>query len=132
MGCINSCIFTGRITQTVELKTTKSGKSVCTFRIANEQGYGEKKKVYFPTFIAWNGQAEFVSRLSKGTMVAINSTMTDRDWESKSKEKHTSCEFVVREIQALEPKKASTEQPQADLQPTYQDYENPPDDDLPF
>lgn len=38
---LNKCIFTGRIAQTPELRTTPTGKSVCKFSIAVENGYGD-------------------------------------------------------------------------------------------
>jgi len=44
MANTNISIFSGRLVAIPELKQTQSGISVCTFNIANEDGYGEKKK----------------------------------------------------------------------------------------
>lgn len=152
MANLNQCIFTGRLITEPELKQTKSGKSVCTFNIACEDGYGDNKKVYYPTFIAWNGQAEFVSKLSKGTKIIVTSRYTERKWEKKNKdsagrdatEKRTAYEFIVSSIEAGESKRASStqqddrsaEQPQQ--QYSYSQNQNAnfeeinPNDDLPF
>jgi len=154
MANTNVSIFSGRIVTDPELKQTQNGTSVCTFNIACEKGYGEKKKVYYPTFIAWRGHAEFVSKLPKGTLVFITSNYSERKWEKRSKdsagreitEKRTAHEFIIESIEAGESKRTTTatatqqdeettEQPQ---QYSYSQNQSPnfeeinPDDDLPF
>ena len=157
MANTNVSTFSGRLVADPELKQTQSGISVCTFNIANEDGYGEKKKVYYPTFIAWRGHAEFVSKLARGTLVVIKSKYTERKWEKHSKdssgrettEKRTAYEFIVETIEAAEPKRAAsgenpTEAPaETPSQNQAQQYsysqnqaanfeEISPEDDLPF
>lgn len=128
---VNNCIFTGRITHTPELKTTPTGKSVCSFSIACENGYGERKKVVYPTFVAWGGQAEFVSKLAKGTKIAVVAKYDERSWETKNGDKRRAYEFIVSEVEAQEPKRAAEEAPQYAQAPDGFE-EIPSDDDLPF
>lgn len=107
---MNTTIFTGRITHTPELKTTQNGKSVCSFSIAVERGWGDNKKASFPVLIAWNGQAEFVAKLPKGTMIVARAAYDERKWEDKNGQKRKSHEFIVEEIQSLEPKRTETQE----------------------
>ena len=143
MGDINTTIFTGRLVTEPELKTTLSGKFVTTFNIACERGFGEKKKVLYPTLVAWNGQAEFAAKLPKSTKIAVRCEMDGRTWESKNKvtnvvEKHRSIEFIVQEIFAMEAKRAAGTAATADGKlPSYSQSENnfedlSSDDELPF
>lgn len=136
MSSINSCNFTGRLTSDPELKfTTNEKKRVCTFSIACERGFGDSKKTFFPTFVAWNAQAEFVSKLPKGTMVAITSELTERSYTDKQSVKRKVTEFVVTNIQATESKRTSNsneqgQEPEEDGE--QQNFEEYPNDDLPF
>ena len=132
MSNINHCIFTGRITHDPELKTTPGGKSVCTFSLACENGYGDKKKTVYPTFVAWNGQAEFVAKLHKGAKLGIVARYDERSCQTKNGDKRKAYEVTVSEVEAQEPKKAADEQPQYSP-PSSPDFEEiPGDDDLPF
>lgn len=129
---MNQCVFTGRITHTPELKTTPTGKSVCSFSIACENGYGDKKKVVFPTFVAWNGQAEFIAKLPKGTKVGIVAKYDERSWQTKNGDKRKAYEFIVSEVESHDPKRA-TDEPQQYDPPQASDFEEiGGDDDLPF
>ena len=49
----NSVILSGRMTADPELKSTRDGLHVTTFTIANEVGWGDKKKTSFLTGQAW-------------------------------------------------------------------------------
>ena len=63
----------GRIANDLELKTTTSGASVLSFRIAVDRRYqvkGEDRKSDFFNVVAWRNEAEFISRyFSKGRMI---------------------------------------------------------------
>lgn len=104
MSDINSHTFTGRIAHDPELKTTPNGISVCTISIAVEKGYGENKKVLYPTIVTWRGLADFVSKLQKGTKVAVDCEYDERSWNTSKGEKRKSYEFIARQVTAMEPK----------------------------
>ncbi len=98
-----------------ELKTTTTGKSVCTFKIANETGFGENKKTNYITCVAWNKQAEFVSSyFSKGKYIAISGRLDMREYE-KDGQKRTVYEVVCSDVSfcggATEPKPLDPELP---------------------
>jgi single-strand DNA-binding protein len=109
---INKAILTGRLTDNVDLKTTTSGISVCQFTIANDIGYGEKKKTSFINIVAWRGTAEFISKhFAKGNLIAIIGTIQTRNYEDKNGNKRTAFEVVADEAQFIEPKAAQTNAP---------------------
>lgn len=109
MSDINTTVFTGRIVRDPELQTTPTGLSVCTFNVAVEKGYGENKKVVYPTIVAWKGTAEFVSRLRKGTKVAVSAEYDERSWQNKSGDKRKAYEFIATRVTAMEPKSTTAD-----------------------
>lgn len=140
MADINRCTFTGRIGTDIELKSTPSGLSVCTFRLAVERQKAkdaEKAETDWLDIVAWRQQAEFVSRyLGKGRKVVVDCTVRTRTWDDKDGKKRKAVEFHVNQIVPADSK------PQSDnAQPASAGY-NPPlpadfadignDEDLPF
>lgn len=84
----NKVIMMGRIVNDLELKTTPTGVSVCSFRIAVDRRFkgdnGERQTDFF-NVVAWRQQAEFVTRyFSKGKMILIEGEMTTRQYTDKN------------------------------------------------
>ncbi|HAN21593.1 MAG: hypothetical protein A2Y15_05980 [Clostridiales bacterium GWF2_36_10] len=134
MSCISVSVFSGRLTTDPELKSSTSGKPVCTFKIAVERGYGEQKRTYFPTLVAWNGYATFVSKLAKGTKITARCEYTERNYKDKQGNKRNVVEFLVQEIEA-EPKRSQSQDDSSI--PSYSGSESgfedlSSDDELPF
>ena len=84
---LNVVAIQGRLTHDPELKTTPSGVSVCSFRIACERSYspkGEERKADFFTITAWRQTAEFVSKyFQKGSMIAIEGSLQTRQYQDQ-------------------------------------------------
>ena len=99
---LNNVTLMGRICGEVELRTTTSGKSVATFRIAVDRPYtkqGEEKKADFITIVAWGNTADFVAKyFSKGSMIALRGEIQTRNYEDKNGNKRTATEVVAREV----------------------------------
>ena len=99
---LNNVILMGRLTADVELRTTTSGKSVATFRIAVDRPYtkqGEEKKADFITIVAWGNTADFVAKyFSKGSMIDLRGEIQTRNYEDKNGNKRTATEVVAREV----------------------------------
>ena len=139
---LNSATLIGRICNDIELRTTTSGKSVATFRIAVDRSFvkqGEERKADFITIVAWNGTADFVSRyFSKGSMIAIQGRIQTRNYEDNNGNKRTAFEVVATEVSFCGSKnETSPGATQTPATPTYTpapaDFEEIPDDeDLPF
>ncbi len=92
----------GRITNDLELKTTPSGVSVCSFRIAVDRRYqvkGEEKQTDFFNITAWRQQAEFVTKyFSKGRMILVDGELNTRSYTGKNGNPATWYEVVTDRI----------------------------------
>ena len=99
---LNCIVLMGRLVADPELRTTTTGKSVCSFRIAVDRGYvkaGEERKADFIPIVAWEGTANFVSRyFSKGSMIAVQGQLQSRQYEDNSGAKRTAYEVIAREV----------------------------------
>lgn len=75
---LNMIAIMGRLTHTPELRTTTSGKEVCSFDIACERSYsanGQRETDFLPC-VAWGKTAQFVSQyFDKGSMIAVNGSI---------------------------------------------------------
>lgn len=84
----NKVILMGRITHDLELKTTQTGATVCTFSIAVDRRFqqkGEEKKTDFFNIVAWRQQAEFVTRyFSKGRCILVEGELQTRTYTDKN------------------------------------------------
>lgn len=99
---LNCTTLIGRLIADPELKTTNSGKSVATFRIAVDRAFvkqGEQRQADFITIVAWGNQALFVSRyFSKGSMIGIQGRIQTRNYEDNNGNKRTAFEVVATEV----------------------------------
>lgn len=131
---MNSCNFTGRITNELELKTTTSGISVCSFTLAVKRPR-VKDTTDFINFTAFRQSAEYISRYArKGTLVEVSGVLTSRKWEDKNGNKRTAFEVVADSVSVIESKKDKPTETEPDSSDTSgEDFtEISGDDDLPF
>ena len=120
---LNNIVLAGRITADVELKTTTSGKSVCSFTIAISR---DKENTDFIPCVAWGTTAEFVSKyFHKGSAICIRGELRTRSYEDRNGQKRTAYEVLAERAMFVESKE-KTEQTET--------YEQIPvdDDSLPF
>ena len=77
----------GRLVAAPELKTTTSGISVTSFRIAVDRSYvksGEERKADFIDIVCWRQTAEFVCRyFGKGSLIAVEGQLQSRTYQAK-------------------------------------------------
>lgn len=126
---MNKVIISGRTTADIELKATQTGKSVASFTVAVDTGYGENKQTAFLDVTAWEKMAELVSQyVHKGNKVLICGRLQTRTWEDKDGKKRKATEIVANEIEFIEAKKSD-----AAPAPNDSNYTEIADDsDLPF
>ena len=102
---MNSCNFTGRIANDLELKTTTSGISVCSFTLAVKRPR-EKDTTDFINFTAYRQTAEYLNTYArKGALIEVSGTLTSRKWEDKNGNKRTAFEVVADNASIIESKK---------------------------
>ena len=105
---INRVVLTGNLTRDPELRSTASGMSVCSLRIASNtrrknQATGEwEDKPNFFDVTVWGAQGENCARfLSKGRPVALDGRLEWREWEGQDGNKRQSVEIVADAVQFL-------------------------------
>ncbi len=95
----NKVIMLGRVASDLELKTTPSGTSVCTFSIAVDRRYqakGEEKKSDFFNCVAWRNEAEFITRFwVKGKPILIEGELQNRSYVDKTGSTRYVTEIIV-------------------------------------
>ena len=99
---LNRVILMGRLVAAPELKTTASGVSVTSFRIAVERSYvksGEERKADFIDVVCWRQQAEFVCRyFGKGSLIAVEGQLQTRTYQAKDGTNRYVVEVVADNI----------------------------------
>lgn len=129
---MNKVFFTGRLAADAELRTTTSGKSVTTFSLAVNDGFGEKQKAYFFNVVVWGKGAEAVANYThKGSKVAVTGKLTSRSYDDKNGNKRTAIEVVadmMGGVEFLDSKNGNQEN--GDY--TYQSGQNVSDEEIPF
>ncbi len=103
---INKAILMGRLTRDPVIRHTDSGKAVCNFTVAIDNGYGEEKSADFISCVAWNKTAEFVDKyFVKGRMIIVVGRIQTRTWEDRDGKKNYVTEVVASEVAFGESKK---------------------------
>jgi single-strand DNA-binding protein len=105
---INRVVLTGNLTRDPELRSTGSGMSVCSLRIASntrrkDQSTGEwVDKPNFFDVTVWGAQGENCARfLSKGRPVAIDGRLEWREWETPEGHKRQAVDIIADAVQFL-------------------------------
>ena len=105
---INRVVLTGNLTRDPELRSTGSGMSVCSLRVAcntrrKDQTTGDwvDKPNYFDVTV-WGAQGENCARfLAKGRPVAIDGRLEWREWQDKDGNTRQSIDIIADSVQFL-------------------------------
>jgi single-strand DNA-binding protein len=105
---INRVVLTGNLTRDPELRSTGSGMSVCSLRVAcntrrKDQSTGDwvDKPNYFDVTV-WGAQGENCARfLAKGRPVAIDGRLEWREWQDKDGNTRQSIDIIADAVQFL-------------------------------
>jgi single-strand DNA-binding protein len=105
---INRVVLTGNLTRDPELRSTPTGMSVCSLRIASNtrrkdgaSGEWVDKPNYFSVTV-WGAQGENCARfLAKGRPVCIDGRLEWREWQGQDGAKRESVEIVADSVQFL-------------------------------
>lgn len=96
---INVAVLQGRLVADPELRTTQSGISVTSFRVAVDRdfsGQDGSRQADFIDIVAWRGTAEFVCKyFVKGQMIVLQGRVQTRSYEDKQGNKRTAVEVVA-------------------------------------
>ena len=93
---LNTVILQGRIVNDLDVRYTQTQKQVVSFRLAVDDSYGENKKAYFISCVAWNKTCEFLSKyFQKGSAVIVKGKLQTREWTDKHGQNRTDTEVNV-------------------------------------
>lgn len=98
----------GNLTKDPEVRSTGSGVSVCSFRIAVTRrfaGQGGERVSDFFDVVAWRSLAELCGKyLAKGRKVAVVGELQTRTYDAKDGTKRYVTEIVADEVEFLTPR----------------------------
>lgn len=104
----NKVILVGNLVADPELKTTTSGVSVTSFRIAVNRRYtkqGEQPQTDFIDIVAWRQTAEFITRFfTKGRAILVCGSLQTRSWTDNNGVKRYATEVVADEVSFVDRK----------------------------
>lgn len=113
---LNVVAIMGRMVKDPELKTTNSGKSVCSFRLANDSGYKNadgSSQTNWLDVVAWGKTAEFVCKyFPKGSLIAIDGRLQTRQYQDKNGQNRTAVEIVANNANFCGSKESTSPAPQ--------------------
>lgn len=112
---LNSCNFQGRLAADPELRTTQSGISVTSFRMAIDRSKADEdgnRQVDWLSFTAWRNTAEFICKyFSKGSQMVVESHCQTRKYQDKNGEDRIATEFIVDKAHFCGPKQSNRQEP---------------------
>ncbi|TDQ19517.1 single-strand binding protein [Algoriphagus boseongensis] len=120
----NKVQLIGRLGDKVEIKTLENGKIVGNVNIATNEVYrnakGEKiTETTWTHLVIWGKNAEILDKYTdKGSEIAIEGKLSNRNYTDKNGEKKYVTEVIVNEILLLggsKSEKAALEEAEADL-----------------
>lgn len=118
---LNRVILMGRMVADPELKTTNSGVSVCSFRIAVDRNYvknGEQRQADFFDIVAWRSSAEFVCKhFTKGSLIAVDGQLQTRQYQTKDGSNRSAVEVVADNISFTGERKEQKQESGYDVMP---------------
>lgn len=117
MKDINQVVFTARLTRDPELRTTPSGSSVSTMRVAIGRPAGkdgEDRKAAFYDLEVWGKLAESCTKyLGTGRRIAVVARLEHQQWTDDSENPRQRNYLVGEEVRFLDPP-SETQEPEAD------------------
>lgn len=109
---MNKLSFAGRLGSDAEVKFLPNGDPLCSFTVASDVGYGEKKSTNWFRCQIWGKRGEALApHLTKGQQVTVFGTLQLREWTDKNGAKQLSPDVRVDEIALQGGKQSSDSQP---------------------
>lgn len=96
---MNKVILSGRIASDIEMRTTQSGTSAASFRIAVQRRFRNANGVYEADFIncvAWRNTADFIAKyFAKGNGIEIEGSIQTRSYTAQDGSNRYVTEVLV-------------------------------------
>jgi single-strand DNA-binding protein len=107
---MNQCNFTGRIGADIECRYTANSKAVTNFSIAVQERKNDP--VTWVDLVAWDKTAELLQQYTgKGSKIRVTCRYQKREWTDKEGNKRYASEFVIYDLEFLDPPNTQNQQP---------------------
>jgi len=109
---LNKVMLIGNLGQQPELRSTSSGQSVMTMRLATNERFRTRDgewtdRTEWHTVVVWGKRAEGLSKIvNKGTHLYVEGKLQTRQWEDREGQKRYTTEIVAYKILLLGGKKS--------------------------
>ncbi len=135
---INKVIIVGNLGKDPEVRYSPSGDAMANITVATSESWkdkntGEKvEKTEWHRIVFFKRLAEVVGEyLKKGSKVYIEGKLQTRKWQDKDGQDRYTTEIVAREMQMLDGKQSSSDEPRSEPQAAESPQEDF-DDGIPF
>lgn len=109
---LNKVILTGRLTKTIDIRKTTSGKSVASFSLAVERkikNQSGERMTDFHDCVVWGALAENLATWTeKGSLIGVTGRLEKRSYQNQQGQQVVVTEVIVEEFSLLEFKKQGT------------------------
>jgi len=110
---MNKWIGIGNLANDPETRTTQSGISTCSFRLAVQRKFANAqgvKEADFINVVAWRQLADLCSKyLAKGRKVAVEGSLQTRSYDAQDGSKRYVTEVIADSVEFLGSNKESTQ-----------------------
>lgn len=115
---MNNCVIVGNLTKDVELRQVNEQSSCAMFTIAVARDFKNPDGTTTTDFIscvAWNGQANFLSRYcKKGDKIGITGRIQTRNYQDQNGNTRFITEVICNSVESYTPK-STQQQPQGQV-----------------
>lgn len=102
---MNSVVISGNVVANPEARTTQSGVSVSTFRVAVQRRFKNAQGQHdadFLTVVAWRGTADFCNKyIQKGSKVIVEGSIQTRSYDAQDGSKRWVTEIMADQVESL-------------------------------
>jgi single-strand DNA-binding protein len=126
----------GRVGGDPSVNYTNEGKAICSFSVAIDSGYGEKKLTTWIKVVLFDKRATVSEYIRKGDRIGVTGEIVLRDWTDKQGVVQKSLELANANVTLLAEKrdqdKPSAPRPSRSQQKAEADNFDPFSDNVPF
>ena len=105
---LNTITIIGRLGKDIELRSTASGDSVCSFSLAVDRDFKNKdgnKDTDWLDCVVWRNDADYLYKYAhKGDLLCISGRLQTRAWMDKDDRKHIATEIVSKSVYIINSK----------------------------
>ena len=114
---MNSCVIVGNLTKDVELRQVNENTSCAMFTLAVARDFKNpdgSTTTDFISCVAWNGQANFLSRYcKKGDKIGIVGRIQARNYQDQQGQTHFITEVICNSVESYTKREQPQQQPTA-------------------